>query len=197
VEPYFGNPLIIPSAEYGPVIFLRHTAGYALYSFSGQQLEKGVLPTLQADVVNTLGRSQGHLLLWSGSSLLYFPEADTEDLSAYWIDPQGSVRGDRVVILKPAETSTSGLKSGSCYNYPNPVRGPITTIRSWIGKADTWTIEIFSMDGHQVAYADLNVTRQNAYNEWIWDTGALSNGVYLAQIRAGGQAQIIKIAIIR
>ncbi|MCF7827327.1 MAG: T9SS type A sorting domain-containing protein, partial [Candidatus Marinimicrobia bacterium] len=106
--------------------------------------------------------------------------------------------GDRVVVLSgtPNEVSVP-IKAGSAYNYPNPVKGNTTTIRAWLGDVDIWKIEIYSLSGAQVAFAEMDVTQKNTYNEWIWDTSALSNGVYLAQIAADGKAEIVKIAIIR
>jgi hypothetical protein len=62
---------------------------------------------------------------------------------------------------------------------------------------DTWSIEIFSMNGAQVARVEQDVLQRNTYNEWVWDASDVSNGVYLAQIVAGNSSEIIKIAVIR
>jgi len=197
-EPFFGNPLIFPLLNGELGIFLRQADAYSIYSPSGKLLDSGVLPAVSAPVRNSLGLSHGQILLRSGALLLHFDNAYTGLLDPYWIDPQGSSRGDRVTIVQPGSaTIPQGLKNESAYNYPNPVKGPRTTIRAWIGSADTWRIEIFSLDGHQIKYVDQPVEQQQAYNEWDWDASQVSNGVYLAQVSAGGQAEIIKIAVIR
>ncbi len=198
VDAYYGNPIVGPLVNGQVGIYLRHANHYSIHSFDGQLVEEGLLPDPVTGLENFLRVADGLTLLQSGDQLLYFEYAEREAGALFWTDPQGSPSGDRLVhTLAVPVAANPEIKSGSVYNYPNPVKGNQTTIRAWIGAVDTWTIEIFSLSGAQVAYKGLDVQQQNGYNEWVWDASALSNGVFLAQIVAGDQAEIIKIAIIR
>ncbi len=198
VEPYYGNPLI---ATFGPdelAIFLRHADSYGLYALDGHVLDRGVLPPVSQPVINSMGTEVGLMLVLSGDMILYFENETIPEGAQFWTDPQGCQQGDRLVVLRgESPLNLPNLKKGSVYNYPNPIKGKTTTIRAWIGNSDTWTVEIFSMNGAQVAYHEEAVRQNNTYNEWVWDASQVSNGVYLAQISSGGDAEIIKIAIIR
>ncbi|MCF7922477.1 MAG: T9SS type A sorting domain-containing protein [Candidatus Marinimicrobia bacterium] len=197
VEAYYGNPLVGPMVNGEMGIFLRHANAYSIFSLNGEMLDIGVLDEITDNVENSMRVQADMSLILSNNQLLYF-EHENSAGDLFWSDPQGNASGDRVVVLSgtPNEVSVP-IKAGSAYNYPNPVKGNTTTIRAWLGDVDTWKIEIFSLSGAQVAFAELDVTQKNSYNEWVWDTSALSNGVYLAQIAADGKAEIVKIAIIR
>ncbi|MEA3288329.1 MAG: T9SS type A sorting domain-containing protein [Candidatus Marinimicrobia bacterium] len=199
VEAYRGNPLITPLIGNGATIFLRHQASYSIYTLDGQLLDSGVLPTMDYSVENSTGINQeGIVYILSGDDLLFVKPEEIQENSQFWTDPYGRQQGDRIVVLSGSPvTDPPVMKRESVYNYPNPVKGSSTTIRAWIGAVDNWTIEIFSLSGSQISYVDLDVKQQNSYNEWVWDASAASNGVFLAQISAGDQAEIIKIAIIR
>ncbi|NQV49753.1 MAG: T9SS type A sorting domain-containing protein [Candidatus Marinimicrobia bacterium] len=198
IEPFFGNPILAPLSNAGLGIFLRHNEKYAVYSLTGQLMDSGVLSTPHVDIVNTLGFFSENYVLQSGDVLLNFSKLANSQNQSSWSDPQGRAEGDRMVVLvgDPIVDSPK-IKPGSAYNYPNPVKGSTTTIRTWLGDVDTWTIEIFSLSGAQVTFSEQVVSQQNAYNEWIWDASSFSNGVYLAQLSAGNATEIIKIAIIR
>jgi len=197
VESYFGNPLVGPMLDGETGIFLRHSNSYSIFSLGGELLESGVLDEINGNVENSMRVQADVSLILSNNQLLYF-EYDTQSSELFWSGPQGNASGDRVVVLSGTPNVVSvPIKKGSAYNYPNPVKGNTTTIRAWLGDVDNWKIEIFSLSGAQVAFAELDVTQKNSYNEWIWDTSALSNGVYLAQIAADGKSEIVKIAIIR
>ncbi|NQV15724.1 T9SS type A sorting domain-containing protein [bacterium] len=199
VDPYFGTPLIIPFLFEDHGIFLRHSDHYGVYSITGELLDQGVLPLTQTSLENVVGYVSGHLwVIQSGNRLLKFEKMMVEYTSNGWYSGDGRPNGDRTVILhgEPA-TDIPDIKSGSAYNYPNPIKGSSTTIRAWIGEVDTWSVEIFSLSGAQIKFFDQDVGQNNAYNELIWDAGGVSNGVYLAQVVAGEQSEIIKIAIIR
>ncbi|MBT3253942.1 MAG: T9SS type A sorting domain-containing protein [Candidatus Marinimicrobia bacterium] len=198
VEPYEGNPIVGSTIDGQPSIFLRHTNGYSIYDYQGGSLDSGVLPQVSSGVENYLSTSNGLSLILSGQELLYFEYDLTIDTYAFWSDPQGNRAGDRVVMTPVvATTTTPAIQSRSVYNYPNPIKGSETTIRAWLGDVDTWSIEIFSMNGAQVARVEQDVLQRNTYNEWVWDASDVSNGVYLAQIVAGNSSEIIKIAVIR
>ena len=198
VEAYYGNPLIGVLGDADISIFLRHADSYSIYTLAGEIIDRGMLPPIDAPIVNSMGIAEGVNLVLSGESLLYFENDDIATQRKYWSDPKGRQQGDRLVVLMgDGPVATPVLDHTSVYNYPNPIKGNSTTIRAWIGDVDSWTIEIFSMNGSQVIFTEQFVTQSNAYNEWVWDASSVSNGVYLAQIVAGGKAEIIKIAIIR
>ncbi|MBC8376241.1 MAG: T9SS type A sorting domain-containing protein [FCB group bacterium] len=198
IDAYIGNPIVGSTIEGQPSIFLRHTNGYSIFDFTGNLLDSGILPQESTSIENYLSTSNGLSLILSGQDLLYFEYDQTTEGIAFWSDPQGNKSGDRVVVT-PAVTSVStpAIKFRSAYNYPNPIKGSTTTIRAWLGDVDTWSIEIFSMSGAQVARIEQDVLQQHSYNEWLWDASDVSNGVYLAQIVAGNSSEIIKIAVIR
>ena len=199
VEVFYGNPLIGPMVDGELGIFLRHQKSYSVFSLAGELIESGVLQDISLDraVENTLRVQNGLSYILSANQLLYF-EYDNLGNISFWSDPQGNAAGDRVSVMAGLpDESSAPLKTGSAYNYPNPVKGNETTIRVWLGAVDTWSVEIFSLSGAQVYYSEQAVSQQNTYNELIWDTSSISNGVFLAQIIAGNKAEIIKIAIIR
>ena len=198
VESYFGNPIAGSTIEGEPSIFLRHAEGYSIYDYSGGLLDSGVLPSFIGAIENSLSVSLGLSLILSGQELLYFNYDPSIDGIAFWSDPQGSRAGDRVALTPVVTTqSNPAIQSNSVYNYPNPIKGNTTTIRAWLGDVETWSIEIFSMNGAQIARVEQDVLQTNSYNEWLWDASGVSNGVYLAQIVAGNDSEIIKIAVIR
>lgn len=198
IDPFFGNPILLPLIDGESGIFLRHKNGYSVHTLDGVLVDNGILPTTQSDVQNSAGFSADAFLLRSGNIIMHFSKAQNIDPYTSWIDRQGGPNGDRMVILAGEQTqSSSNIKRGTVYNYPNPVKGSSTTIRAWIGELDTWSIEIFSLNGAQILFKELDVQLEHSYNEWVWDASGVPNGVYLAQVVAGGQAEIIKIAVIR
>ncbi|MCF7824393.1 MAG: T9SS type A sorting domain-containing protein [Candidatus Marinimicrobia bacterium] len=197
IDPYYGNPLIASIQDDELSIFLRHQDRYSLYSIDGRIVDQGTLPSPGARVDNSLRGADGFVYILSGNKLLYFA-SDESNQSLFWIDPQGSAAGDRTVWLSGTPSQAAqDIKKGTAFNYPNPIKGSHTTVRAWLGDVDKWSIEIFSLNGAQIAFKELEVEQHHAYNEWDWDASAVSNGVYLAQIVAGDSSEIIKIAIIR
>ena len=197
-EPYFGNPVVGSTIDGQLTIFLRHANGYSIFDLEGELLDSGVLPQVTGSMENSLSSMNGLTLILSDQELLYFEYDQTIEGIAFWSDPQGNRAGNRVTetpIVAPSTAPT--LQSSSVYNYPNPIKGNATTIRAWLGDVDTWSIEIFSMNGAQVVQVELDILQRNSYNEWVWDASDVSNGVYLAQIVAGKSSEIIKIAVIR
>ena len=195
---YLGNPLVGSTIDGQLSIFLRHATGYSIHDLEGDLLDSGVLPQVSENIQNTLSATNGLSLILSGEELLYFEYDQTTEGSAFWADPQGNRAGDRVTVTPVVSTTFSPtIQSSSIYNYPNPIMGSTTTIRAWLGDVDTWSIEIFSMNGAQLVQVDLDILQRNSYNEWVWDASDVSNGVYLAQIAAGKSSEIIKIAVIR
>mgnify|MGYP002630051858 CR=1 FL=1 len=198
VDSYSGNPLIGSTVAGQLSIFLRHDNGYSIFDLEGGLIDSGVLPEVSGTIDNYLSVTGGLSLILSDQELLYFEYDSLIEGIAFWSDPQGNRAGDRVVVT-PAVTSSAmpSIKSSSVYNYPNPIKASTTTIRAWLGNVDSWSIEIFSMNGAQVVQVELDILQRNSYNEWVWDASDVSNGVYLAQIVAGKSSEIIKIAVIR
>ncbi|MCF7807847.1 MAG: hypothetical protein K9N38_04930 [Candidatus Marinimicrobia bacterium] len=198
VDPYYGNPIIAPIFNGKPGIFVRHYDSFSVYSLAGQIQDRGLMPVISGDIQNTTRHNARMNYVLSGEDLLYFPYTDMTAYSHFWIEPQGNKTGTRVVSLYdfPVDSEQS-IGKKSVFNYPNPVKGQSTTIRAWLGDVDEWSIEIFSINGSQVAYEELDVEQQNAYNEWVWDASAVSNGVFMVQVVAGDMAEIFKIAVIR
>ena len=197
VDSYYGNPIIAPLLKGEPGIFLRHANHYTVHSFSGDLVDQGILPAAMHQNEQSLRIDNEHIFLLSSEELLYFDYEELE-IDPFWADSQGNPAGDRITLLSGSPSPNSPVvRQGSAFNYPNPVKGNTTTIRIWLGDIDEWSIEIFSLNGAQVDYIELNVQQQHAYNEWQWDASAVSNGVYLAQIVAGNQSEMIKIAVIR
>jgi hypothetical protein len=196
IGPYFGNPLIASTINGQLSIFLRNRNGYSVYDPTGILLDSGVLPEVTGSIHNSLSAAGGLTLVLTGQKLLYF-EYDVESIS-FWSDPQGNRAGNRVSVT-PAVTleSQPAIQANSAYNYPNPIKNNTTTIRAWLGDVDSWDIEIFSMNGALVSKVELDILQRNSYNEWVWNASAVSNGVYLAQIKAGNSSEIIKIAVVR
>jgi len=198
VEEYFGNPLAGSLLNGQPGIFLRHSMGYSIFGFDGELLDAGVLPEITERPENYLSAGPGLSLIRSGQEILYFEYSLDLGTVSYWSAPEGNAAGTRVVSIPIVDgVEASPVRTGSVFNYPNPVKAQLTTIRAWLGDVDKWRIEIFSMNGSQVASAELPVLQKHSYNEWVWDSAKVSNGLYLAQVSAGGQAEIIKIAVIR
>ncbi len=198
VETYFGNPIIGPLSDGEIGIFLRHSTSYSIHSLSGVLVEQGVLPEAGRDIKNILRRPQAASLVLTGDELLYFESDEFNSQAFFWTGPQGNFKGDRIVSPPGVtETEQPVIKKGSVFNYPNPLKGAKTTIRAWIGDAENWSIDIYSLNGAQVAYTEHPVLQKNAHNEWVWDAATVSNGVYLAHISVDGHSEIIKIAIIR
>jgi hypothetical protein len=194
----YGNPVIAPfiSGELG--IFLRHKNSYAIYSFDGILKEQGLLPEAQTGVENEARYMGDITYVITGDELLYFSGQDNNETPDVWLGTQGNVLGDRTLLLFQSPASGSyPAKASSAYNYPNPVESKTTTIRAWIGEADEWSIEIFSMNGSQLDYVELDVDQNFAYNEWVWDASSVSNGVYLVHVLAGELSEILKVAVIR
>ncbi len=197
-DAYYGNPIIGSTLHGESSIFLRHTNSYSIFSYSGKLLDSGVLPKILGDIENFLSVSAGLSLLRTGQDVLFFEYDSNISGNSFWSDPQGNKAGDRVVFIPVSVPETPpNIKSTSVYNYPNPIKNNSTTIRAWLGEVQQWSIEIFSMNGSQVVYSELDVQQSNSYNEWIWDASDVSNGVYLAKIVAGNSSEIIKIAVIR
>ena len=198
VESYHGNPLIGTMVDGTPSIFVRNSRGYSIYGYDGKLLDRGVLTEASEHIDNYLSVGSGVSLLRSGQDLMYFEYDESIEGVEFWTAPTGNRNGDRTVVIPIVDDNDKPeIESESVYNYPNPVKGKSTTIRAWLGDVDEWTIEIFSMNGAHVHRSELAVDQKHSFNEWVWDASNVSNGVYIAQISAGGSAEIIKIAVIR
>ena len=135
-----------------------------------------------------------YLFLSDGSSLMSFPFLDNSDY--LWETPK---QVSAHYVLANETFSADLLDKSKTYNYPNPVDGSFTTIRSWVGDASAMSIEFYSLTGHLVDKVSLSDLNRNAVNEWDWNVSDIQNGVYYANIRVKAsnreENKIIKIAI--
>ena len=197
IEAYIGNPVVAPFLDNEPGIFLRHEESYTIHDLQGDLLDQGLLPEAQDGIKNSARVAGEAIFLLSGNDLLYFTTGQSGEESLTWLEEQGNSLGNRTVVMSGAPESMDQSARKSVYNYPNPIKGQSTTIRAWLGDVETWSIEIFSVNGSQSDYIELDVDQKYAYNEWAWDASSVSNGVYLAHIVAGEFSEVIKIAVIR
>lgn len=198
VDRYYGNPIVAPFFNGELSLFLRHGNSYSIHSFEGELLDQGLLAPVSGSITNTARRVGDYTYVLSNKDLLYFSGQGQDLINGAWLEEQGNPLGNRTMKLSGSpflENATTAKKSFYC--YPNPVKGHKTTIRAWLSNVDEWSIEIFSVNGAQIAYAEQDVAQPFAYNEWVWDTSDVSNGVYMAHIVTGGISEIIKIAVVR
>ncbi|MDQ7064010.1 MAG: FG-GAP-like repeat-containing protein [candidate division KSB1 bacterium] len=102
--------------------------------------------------------------------------------------------------LTPATGGEKLLPGNLAYNYPNPTRGNVTTIRYRLNGPARVRIKILDLagelvdefDGPAVPYMD---------NEVRWPLDNIQSGVYLARIEARGQngteVAVFKIAVVK
>lgn len=198
IDRYYGNPIIAPFIDGKPEIFLRHESAYSIYSLEGQLLDTGLLPRISGEVENRAHLAGETTYVLSATDLLYFSGQEDTSKDGLWLEEQGNALGTRTLSFADhLDPNTTSDAKHSVYNYPNPVKGQSTTIRAWLGNMDQWSIEIFSVNGSQLEYIELDVHQKYAYNEWVWDASEVSNGVYIAHVVAGDLSEIIKIAVIR
>lgn len=143
--------------------------------------------------------------------------AAAEDGFVYMWDLTGTFQSERVVWgmylrdpkhsatftdLPPLITPPADLiPAKSAYNYPNPVRGPSTTIRYYLSEAAEVKIRIFDMAGQHVrTLTGPGVALTD--NEVTWTLDNVQSGVYFAKIHATAVSgrrttRTVKIAVTR
>ena len=80
-------------------------------------------------------------------------------------------------------------------NYPNPFN-PSTTIRYELPGNSDVRLEVYDMLGRRVALL-VNETRQAGTHQAVFDASALSSGVYIYRLQAGGLVQTRKMLLIK
>lgn len=118
---------------------------------------------------------------------------------AYLRDPKRS--GTFKDLLPLASPPIELIPAKSAYNYPNPARGPSTTIRYYLSEPANVKIRIFDMAGQHVrTLAGPGVALTD--NEVTWTLGGIQSGVYFAKIHAVAVSgrritRTVKIAVTR
>ena len=87
------------------------------------------------------------------------------------------------------------------YNWPNPVYGNQTFIRTYVAENSKITIRIFDLSGDLVDKLEYNATG-GLDNEIAWDVSNVQSGAYFAKIEVKANSgktdnKIIKIAIVK
>jgi subtilisin family serine protease len=80
-------------------------------------------------------------------------------------------------------------------NYPNPFN-PSTTIRYELPGNSDVRLEVYDMLGRRVALL-VNEARQAGTHQAVFDASALSSGVYIYRLQAGGLVQTRKMLLIK
>ncbi|MCF7832578.1 MAG: T9SS type A sorting domain-containing protein [Candidatus Marinimicrobia bacterium] len=111
---------------------------------------------------------------------IYFIPSD----SIYWgyegKDAAYSNAQSGTQIAIPVVSSTL-IKDGLIYNYPNPIENGVTKFRYFATGAQTLTINIYQLSGLFVQTLTDNAVNQQ-WNEVLWDVSTLESGVYIAKI---------------
>ena len=93
-------------------------------------------------------------------------------------------------------TGSSGiLPPEEVYNFPNPARGPMTTIRFYLTQASPVTLQIFNTAQEQVHKTE--ISGDAGRNGYLWNLGETANGVYFFRLSAGSEEVTQKIIILR
>lgn len=99
----------------------------------------------------------------------------------YAHDAGNSAMTDEQNILTPVEGDL--IPKASAYNYPNPARGNVTTIRYFLTEPANVKIHIFDLAGDLVqTLTGSGITQTD--NEVQWNLKKIQSGVYLAKITA-------------
>lgn len=181
-------------------VLFRTESGYEIFSYDGNSLESGVLlwyPDEASEIWTLASGGSIYVVLGSeNSQMLRFSNSDDHDPIIMWTGSNGRIENDRIVDLRPfVSTDPQYLDNlQSAYNYPNPVEGGETVIRAWVASTETWSIDIYSLAGFNIESYESDVLYPG-YQEWTWDVSDISNGIYLANVTAGNQSKIIKIAV--
>jgi hypothetical protein len=106
--------------------------------------------------------------------------------SCCWVRPEGMESSSLDNV--PGESSLSEI-------YPNPTYGSVTISFS-LAEAGEVSLDVFDMMSRHVATIDKDVF-EDGYNEVIWNTDVLSQGIYFIQMRAGSYGAIKRISVIK
>lgn len=100
-------------------------------------------------------------------------------------------------ILNSVNNPTTGIpqKFDLKQNYPNPFN-PVTKIQYEIPKASFVTIKVYDIIGREVASL-INTNMEAGYYSYDYDASALSSGVYIYKMTAGGFEKTMKMMIIK
>ncbi|MCF7800432.1 MAG: T9SS type A sorting domain-containing protein [Candidatus Marinimicrobia bacterium] len=205
VAEWIGNPLIgwFTGGEL-PEIFLRHPDGWSIYNIKGKLIDSGSLSQVEPDrelEIFVTGNESWQIIGGNSTSLKFSSPGDIRQ--PLWSAARRGNGGSQRVrsILPQNPTSDTLMDKTSVFNYPNPVRGDATTFRVLLGEADGWEVDIFSLSGGRVARLRSTNPTRNTYNELVWDTSSIGNGVYLVRVEATGSdgsstGKILKVMVI-
>lgn len=206
VDAWIGNPLVgWFTGSDNPEIFLRHTDGYSIFDIKGKLTDSGSLPAPNPEFEASfcVSANSEWQIISGNQTLLKFQVMDSVR-APLWSEENGGGIGFRTVLSGLPEMSASAtvMDLATVFNYPNPVRGNSTKFRAHLGQTKNWKVDIFTLSGAQII--QLNSTRVDVdtFNEIIWDTSKIGNGVYLARVEAAGldgstASKIVKVMVIR
>ncbi|MFO7842024.1 MAG: T9SS type A sorting domain-containing protein [Fidelibacterota bacterium] len=96
--------------------------------------------------------------------------------------------------------STTLIRDGLIYNYPNPVENGMTKFRYFATGAHSVTINIYQLNGRHVETLTQMAVNQQ-WNEIRWDVSDHESGVYIARISVGDgsrtETYFVKPAILK
>ncbi|MDZ7797389.1 MAG: T9SS type A sorting domain-containing protein [Candidatus Marinimicrobia bacterium] len=96
--------------------------------------------------------------------------------------------------------STTLIRDGLIYNYPNPVENGMTKFRYFATGAHSVTIDIYQLNGRHVeTLTKMSANRQ--WNEIRWNVNDHDSGVYIAKIKVSDgswtETYFVKPAILK
>ena len=150
------------------------------------------------------GDGQMELAGISDQGFLYvyrLPETSAQNSHA-WTALYGNEQRTRgnALQLTPQQEEGNLLPGNLAYNYPNPTRGNVTTIRYRLNGPARVRIKILDLAGELVDEFD-GPAEPYMDNEVRWSLENIQSGVYLARIEARGangtEVAIFKIAVVK
>lgn len=205
IDSWIGNPLVGWFTGGGlPEIFLRHNNGYSIYNLKGHLVDGGSLmaPDLNQPLSFYVTGATDWQLIAGNNTFLKFAMIDSVK-TPLWNSPEGSSEGYRYVVDSQSYSAADVplMDLATVFNYPNPVHGNTTSFRALLGDVKSWKVDIFAMSGLQIDRLESEIVDINSYNEMVWNTTNVGNGIYLARVESKGldgstASKIVKVMVI-
>ncbi len=128
-----------------------------------------------------------HFRIWNGVSEF---QVDLDPLTgdSKWLS-------DGYFIAKPLIDGEVPVAFGIQRAFPNPANGPVRILYG-LENAGLIRLTVYDLNGREVASL-ASETANAGHHQAVWNTDAVSSGVYVVRLQAGVNSSVLKVAVVK
>ncbi len=207
VTNFVGTPLIadLNNDEFGDIITLTDNGDVYAVSGNDGKVITGFPISVGGNTprLNTIVKREHDMLLSvtsSNNNVFFWSINSTGDVQ--WGSKYGNNFNSSSIGSAESENFiTTFFPANKTYNWPNPVYGDETFIRTYVSEDSKVDVKIFDLAGDLVDEFQFNATG-GLDNEYAWNVTQIQSGAYFAHLEVKSnsgktESKIIKIAVIK